>query len=225
MERQRNEPGSLQLPAWMLTLSLLPFIATVAAGLIGFMEKLPIGMRFDEITPPIMASIRTPWVLINLFIGLAVLNGSLAGIGLAYAVRKTQARPWLIAALGANLLALAVAIIGMMLRISVISFDEATLGENGVFRFVSTLGYIGNPLIFLATFFLSVGLAVSGLLRKIGIVVGVIGGLLFLLSYFPAASDKMPPFVIAFLWMPIGIALLLKQRQETPALEVALPGS
>jgi hypothetical protein len=223
MDQQNNEQSSLRLPAWMLALSLLPFIAVVASGLIGFIGNLPVGMRFDKITPPIMAAIQTPWILINLFIGVAVLNGTLAGIIIAYATREKQARPWMIGAIIVNSLALTIAIINMLLRMSVINFNEATLGDSSIFKFASTLGYIGNPLIFLATLLLCVGLAVSGMLRKTGMVIGAISSLLFILAYVPAVSDSMPPFIIAFLWMPIGIALLLKERHATSTRKIALP--
>jgi hypothetical protein len=222
MDQQRNEYRSLRLPAWMLALSLLPFIAVVASGLIGFIGKLPVGMRFDEITPQIMAVIQTPWILINLFIGIAVLNGTLAGSIIAYAARRTPARPWMISVIIANFLAVTFTIIGMILRLFVIHFNEATLGDTSIFKFASTVGYIGNPLIFLATLLLCVGLAVSGMLRKTGMVVGAISSLLFVLSYFPAVSNSVPPFIIAFLWMPIGIGLLLKERRTTSTRKIAL---
>lgn len=109
----------------------------------------------------------------------------------------------------------------VLLRLSVTTFDEATLGANRSYQWAMTLGYLGTPVLYLATLVLCVGLIASGILRRIGIVVGTISGLLFLVAYLPGVSDGMPPFTIALLWMPIGIGLLLRDRRRMAAPAIA----
>jgi hypothetical protein len=219
--RQRHGLPSMVLPAWMLSLSLLPFVAVVATGLIGFMGRLPVGLRFTEITPDIMAMIQTPWVLVNLFVAIAMTNGAAGAAMIAYAARRTREGRWMIGAVGLHGLAVAIAIIGTLLRLSVTTFDEATLGANRSYQWAMTLGYLGTPVLYLATLVLCVGLIASGILRRIGIVVGAISGLLFVVAYVPGVSDGMPPFTIALLWMPIGIGLLLRERRSMAAQAIA----
>jgi hypothetical protein len=225
MDYLNQEYKSLRLPAWQLALSLLPYIVVIAVGIIGFSGALPPGMTFKEITPQIMKAIRLPWAFLNIFIMIATLNIAFAAIMIASATKMTRAHVWMIITIWANVFTIILSIISTMMRIIVINFIEPILGANSVYTFSSTLVTILYPLTFFAIFSLCAGLAVSDILRKTGLIVGAISGLLCVLSFFPDISNSMPPFLLALLMMPVGIGLLRKERQAASKLEVALQGT
>jgi hypothetical protein len=218
---------SHRLPAWMLALSLLPFIATVVTGIIGFVVTgaLPLGVTFQQITPQIMAAIRTPWVLLNIFVAVAGMNGALAAMLIANTAKKTKARPWMVTVLATNAILVISSIAGMLLRISVVNFNQAVLGENAAYAFSTTLSNVSYPLTFFGIFVLCFGLVVSGMLRKTGLMIGAISVLLFVLSLFPDIRDSMPPFIFGLLWTPLGVGLLMKERQAAVQINVYSPGA
>jgi hypothetical protein len=215
----------LRWPAWMLALSVAPYIATVATGVIGFIVTgdLPLGVTFNEITPQIMSEIWVAWLLLNLFVFIATLNISLGSILIARNIKDPAARPWMFASLVLNAVIILFSLGNMLARWSVINFNEATLAENGVYAFTNTLS-IFYALPFLAMLMLCTGLVVSGALLKTGLVVGVVCALFFVLALFPEISRSMPPFIFGFVAMPVGIGLLLKGRREAQNTLTAVPG-
>jgi hypothetical protein len=58
------------------------------------------------------------------------------------------------------------------------------------------------------TFFASIGLFASGLLRRTGLVVGILSAVLLILSI----VSGFPPFIYAFLWLALGVGLLLRKE-------------
>ncbi len=215
------DPKVLRRPAWMLALAMLPFIATVATGAIGFIASgdLPLGVTFNQITPQIMEKIRLTWILLNLFVCIAGLNVAAAMIMLAYAARNTPARPWMIAVMGIYGLTSLNSVFSLILRLSVINFSEGVLGDNPAYILSGWGGEFGYPLALLAILLMCVGLVTSGLLRKTGLVVGAISALLFVLALFPNIRGSIPPFVFGLLVTPLGIGLLIRERRADRANE------
>jgi hypothetical protein len=220
------DPKVLRRPAWMLALAMLPFIATVATGAIGFIASgdLPLGVTFNQITPQIMEKIRLTWILLNLFVCIAGLNIAAAMIMLAYAARNTPARPWMLAVMGIYGLTSLNSVFGLILRLSVINFSERVLGENPTYVLGGWGGEFTYPLALLAILLMCVGLVTSGLLRKTGLVVGAITVLLFILALFPNIRGSIPPFVFGLLVTPLGIGLLIRERRAVVLMKAALPG-
>ena len=225
MHNSSTDQKKLLLPAWMLALSIIPFIATVVTGVIGFIVSgdLPLGVTFNEITPQIMSEIRVTWLLLNFFVFIASLNISLGSVFTALAIKDPAARPWMLASLLLNVVNLLINVGSIIGRWSVINFTEATLAENEVYAFTNTLNIFALP--FLAMLMLCAGLVVSGVLRKTGLVVGVVCLLFFILALFPEISRSMPPFIFGLIAMPVGIGLLLKRRRAALNTEVAVPGT
>jgi hypothetical protein len=214
---------NLRLPAWMLALSVVPYIATVVTGVVGFIVSgdLPLGVTFNEITPQIMSEIRATWVLLNFFVFIAVLNITLGSIQIARAIRDQKSRPWMRAALVLNVVIILQSALGTVVKWSVINFTEATLAANGLYSFANTLNiFLSLP--FLAMLALCIGLAASGALRKTSMVIGSVSALLFVLALFPEVSKSMPPFIFGLIAMPVGVGLLLKERRAVMESEVAV---
>jgi hypothetical protein len=220
-------PKIPRLAAWMLTLSMLPFIATVATGVVGFIASgdLPVGVTFDQITPQIMANIRLTWVLLNLFVGIAGLNITIAGILIANSLKTTHARLWMVVVMVLYGLLSINSVFGLVVRLSVINFTESTLGENVAYRLSGWGMDYSYPLTLLAILLLCVGLATSGLLRKTGLVVGLVSALLFVLSLFPEIRGSIPPFVFGLLVTPIGIGFLRQGRRPVAQNKGFVPGT
>lgn len=57
----------------------------------------------------------------------------------------------------------------------------------------------------IATALCALGLRITGALRRIGLVVSVLAGLFVLAD---VATRSFPPFVVALLWLALGIGLL-----------------
>jgi hypothetical protein len=216
---------NLRLPAWMLALSVVPYIATILTGVIGFIVSgdLPLGVTFNEITPQIMSEIRVTWVLLNFFVFIAMLNISLGSIQIALAIQDQKARFWMRAALVLNVVIILQGAVGTVAKWSVINFTEATLAANGLYSFANTLNiFLSLP--FLAMLALCIGLAASGALRKTSMMIGSVSALLFVLALFPEVSKSMPPFIFGLVAMPVGIGLLLKDRRAVMKSKVAVTG-
>jgi hypothetical protein len=224
MQSSSIDQENLRLPAWMLALSIVPYIATIITGVIGFIVSgdLPLGVTFSEITPQIMSEIQVTWVLLNFFVFIAMLNISLGSIQIAQAIQDQKARLWMRAALVLNIVIILQGAVGTVAKWSVINFTEATLAVNGLYSFANTLN-IFFPLPFLAMLALCIGLAVSGALRKTSMVIGSVSALLFVLAVFPEVSKSMPPFIFGLVAMPVGIGLLLKDRRAVMKSDVAVP--
>jgi hypothetical protein len=220
-------PKIPRLAAWMLALSMLPFIATVATGVVGFIASgdLPMGVTFDQITPQIMANIRLTWVLLNLFVGVAGLNIAIGVILVANALKTTHARLWMLAVMVLYSLLSIQSVFSLVVRLSVINFTDNTLGENAAYKLSGWGMDYSYPLSLLVILLLCVGLATSGLLRKTGLVVGLVSALLFVLSLFPEIRGSIPPFVFGLLATPIGIGLLRREQHTAAQNKAVVPGT
>jgi xanthine/uracil permease len=64
----------------------------------------------------------------------------------------------------------------------------------------------------MAVLLTGVALHRTGVLRRVGLVVAVLAGAILLLD---ALTRGFPPFVVALLWLTVGIALL-RRREPSP---------
>jgi hypothetical protein len=111
-------------------------------------------------------------------------------------------------ALVSGIAVIALCIIFIILRISVTGFSETALGLNRNYQ-VSNWAFdrLGGPLSMVATVFASIGLYTSGLLRRTGLILCTLSAILLILSI----VSGFPPFIFAFLWLALGIGLLLRK--------------
>jgi hypothetical protein len=91
---------------------------------------------------------------------------------------------------------------------SLVSFSDTTLSANSVWQWTSwAYDKLGLILPATATLFIGIGLYQSTLLRRTGLIIAVLSGILIPLAIFVG----YPPFVFGFLWLAIGIGLLSRK--------------
>jgi hypothetical protein len=137
------------------------------------------------------------------------LPGGAIGIALlANQLKATQAC-WLAWVAQSGMLA-GIAIIAAYtyLRLSVVGFNEATLGLTTNYQMSENMIYAYYLVTLAATFVASLALTITGWLRRVGLTVAALSAILFLLTLIPAVGPAMPPIVFIFLWVPLGIGLL-----------------
>jgi hypothetical protein len=188
--------------------SPLTFVGVIITAILGFSH---VGV-FEEITPDQMRSIGVAWSIFNTLVPLAILLAMGGIVALAQALRDTTARvpAWISMLLG--LVVMAACVLFIVIRISLAGFQETTLGLNPWYR-VSDWAFtnIVGPVSMLATVSIGIGLFASRFLRRTGMVIAVLSGLLMML----AIVRQFPPFVFSFLWLVLGIALLLRLRLQS----------
>ena len=209
MVNQTLTASRLRLPAWLLIISIIPFIAIPITAAANFISA-GIG-PFVTITPQQMAVIRNAWILLGIFGFAAQLLGTIGLALTANAVKATAARPLAWLTLIAAVSNVVIHAIFAYLRLSVVSFTEANLGMVSNYVLSSTLIYIGYLTGLLMTCAISVGLYVNGWLRRAGLVISILSGILFLMALVPSISNSIPPLVFFLLWVPLGIGLLRRR--------------
>jgi hypothetical protein len=91
---------------------------------------------------------------------------------------------------------------------SLVGFSDATLSANLVWQWTSwAYDKLGLILPATATLFISISLYQSRLLRRTGLIIAILTGILIPLALFVG----YPPFVFGFLWLAIGIGLLRRK--------------
>lgn len=205
MSNQILNPSGLRLPAILFVASPIAFIAVIVSAALGFSN---VGV-FEEITPQQMATILVAWSTFNAFGGIAVLLGAGGVVTLANILKGTKARLSAWIALVSGIAVIALCILFIILRVSVTGFSETTLGLNSNYQ-LSDLAFAGlaGPLSMVATVFACIGLFASELLRRTGLVVGILSTALLVFS----VISRFPPFVFAFLWLALGVGLLLRKE-------------
>jgi hypothetical protein len=195
---------------FLLLASPLAFIAVIITAILGFSN---VGV-FEEITPEQMRSIGVAWSIFNTLVPLAILLAMGGIVVLSQALKDTTARlpAWIAMLLG--LVVIAACVLFIIIRISLVNFQEPTLGLNQWYK-VSDWAFINivGPISMLATVSINFGLFTSGLLRRTGMVIAVLSCILMIL----AIVSQFPPFVFSFVWLVLGIALLLRLRHQQVA--------
>ena len=145
----------------------------------------------------------------HLFIALAIVMGS-AGLALIAARLRASGRRLLgLATLGSALGAMALIVVVAALRASVVGFSAPTLGEVRADQLSDPLFRIADGITLIATLSAGIGLWRSKRARWTGLVVAILCGLLLGLSLL----GDLPLLVLGLLWLPLGIALLTRQRR------------
>jgi hypothetical protein len=196
----------LKMPALLLVFSLIGFVLLMMIVIGWVLPSFPNGI--GEMTPQQMSSFLGKYVLTQAF-PLVPISLGVAGIALLYLSLKETAGgrfAWLglVLAVLMDILYLAL----MIFRVSLVSFSDATLSANSVWQWTSwAYDKLGLILPAFATLFIAISLYQSKLLRRTGLIIAILSGILIPLAIFVG----YPPFVFGFLWLAIGIGLLSRK--------------
>jgi hypothetical protein len=100
---------------------------------------------------------------------------------------------------------------GLVLRLAAIGFSEAHLGDNNAYTWSLAASYVSTWAAAVATVLTGLAPRTSGLLRRTGLVIAVLGALFLALD---VATRAVPPWLFAFLWLAVGVGLL---RRRVPS--------
>jgi hypothetical protein len=199
-------PSKLRVPGLLFVSSLVCFILLMAIAIGVVLPAFPSGM--GALTPEQMQNFRSVFVLFQAWALVPVLLGTLGTALLYPSLKQTSAGriAWL-GLICASLTSLLYFVL-IVLRLTLVSFSEASLNENSLWLWTSW-AFDKPGLILLAVTTLLVGISLyrSNLLRRTGLVVAILSGILIPLAIFVG----YPPFVFGFLWLAIGIGLLFRK--------------
>lgn len=200
---------SARLGGWLLALSPLAFVLVVLVNVWAF-ATAGIG-AFVDIAPAQMARIRPAWIASVVMVFLANGIGTVGTMLVARALVPTRARRLAIVTIAVAVPVLTVGLADTGLRIAASWSTEPRLGDNGLYALSD--GMLSGSVLaatVLAVVLLAATMYVSGRHRVAGVVVGVVAVVAFVISI--AANDYTPPFVVALLWCPLGIAWLRRTQ-------------
>lgn len=198
---------SLKSSGWLLSLSPLPFVLVVVTGIVTLFSN-NIGL-FDDITPQQMSNIRVGWVIFHFFFALAFAVGGSGLVLLSKALMSTPVRLLALATVICAFLAIVTVVAYFVLRSSFVNFTAARLALASGYKLSDHLVLASQYLITVATVLAGLGLSLSGILRRTGLVVSILTAL-----YGVADISRvlvLPPFVIALFWLVLGVALVRRK--------------
>lgn len=199
MANQTINTERLRLPAWVLTIQPLVWVATVYIAL----TALFTAGNFLYWTPAIMAEHRFPWLAFTTLELVGFLGGFVPAILIIRTLTTTRVRTLAWAAMTCTAIGLALMLVYLALRFSVVDFVEPTLGDTFAFQLaIGPVGLLADITTLLGIAALGLCLWQTHLARRTGIVVAVVSILLISLGL------NKPPFIYSLLWLPLGIALL-----------------
>jgi hypothetical protein len=190
-------------PALLFVFSFIGFVLLMAVMIGVVLPVFPNGL--GELTPQQMPSFLGKYVLSQAFPLVSILLGA-AGIAMLYpSLKETAGRRF---ALLGVMVAARMGILYLVLvifRMSLVGFSDPTLGANPVWQWTSwSYDRLGLILQATATLFLGISLYQSARLRRTGLIIVILSGILIPLAVFLGH----PTFVFGFLWLAIGIGLL-----------------
>jgi hypothetical protein len=202
---ETRSPERLRSPAWLLTLSPVAFIVWLVA-VVATMSGTGVEQAAD-LTAGQMDSIRLGWLVEWPLYAIAVLVGAVGMARLNQAVRSrfSTASQVAVAVSAAAILA------QMILSEVAVGFTEARLGDNGAYQAAMVASYTSIWAAAVAIVLTGIGLRTSVLLRRTGLVVAIVAAVFLGLDLLTRA---FPPFVVAFLWLAIGVGLLRRRGAE-----------
>lgn len=206
MVSQNLVTSRLRLPAFSLVASFLAFIVLVVTSVTLVLSRFPHGL--GPMTPQQMATFQGTFVLFNVLTLLPMVLGSGGIVALFSTLKETPARAFawlmLVTALGA------IAATGVIIvtRLGIMGFTQATLGENSTWQWATWFAdNVITPLLAVATLATGISLFSSGVLRRTGLVVALLSGIVLILLFVIGAA----PFIFGPLWLALGIGLLRRK--------------
>ncbi len=205
-----SPPTALRRPARWLILSLVAFIAwlaTVVATIAGT------GVETSaDLTRAQMDSIRTGWALVWPLYTAAVMIGAVGMTLLNRSLGGAPVHRWTAASSVFTAVSVVAIVVNLVLSELQAGFDEARLGLSSLYTPALVASYLAIWAALMAVLLTGVALHRTGVLRRVGLVVAVLAGAILLLD---ALTRGFPPFVVALLWLTVGIALL-RRREPSP---------
>jgi len=180
-------------------------VVAVAVALV--FPTFPHGL--DPLTPQQMQTSPGVYLFFQLIFLLPVLLGVGGILTLFKPLKESKSRTvaWLM--LASTIVAIALVLVLVALRLSLVDFTQATLGENSVWRSTSwAFDHLAGPAMAVATLMTGIALFTSGVLRRTGLVVAILSASLGIMAVVGAI---LPPAVIGVLWLALGIGLLRRQ--------------
>jgi hypothetical protein len=202
--------SKLRLSGILLAVTPLIFIALVVGGLL-VLAPNKIGL-FDNITPEQMETIKAGWIIFHIINGLAIGVGALGLILLNNLLRLNNDKLLVWVPIASALAAIIIIIAYVALRSSLINFTEAQLSLVPNYPLTGTLSVFSMYMALVATAFTGFNLYTTRLLRRVGLATMVLSGIHLVIIIL--APNSVPPFVVSFWWLAMGIGLL---RRNTPA--------
>ena len=198
--------AKIKMPALLFVFSLIGFVLLMILVIGLVLPSFPNGI--GELAPQQMSSFLSMYLLIQAFPLVPIMLG-VAGIALLYpSLKETAGRRFAWLGLIVAVLTGILYLVLIFFRISLVSFSDATLSANSVWQWTSwAYDKLGLILPAFATLFIGISLYQSALLRRTGLIITVLSGILIPLAIFVG----YPPFVFGFLWLAIGIGLLRRK--------------
>lgn len=201
--------SQLRLPATLLAISPLTFIALVVSGILVLVPN-QISL-FDNITPEQMATIKIGWISFHIIYGLAVIIGA-SGLILLNERITLHANKWLARiAIGTAGLAITAIILHIGLRVGLINFSELKLSLAPNYSLSSMFTVLSIYVVVLATAVTGFNLYATSVLRRAGLMVAILCAIHFLIAV--VIANAVPPFVVSIWWLAIGVGLLRRDPQ------------
>jgi len=184
----------------ILALSPLPFAVLVITLLTAVAAS---GVEDSgDITPAIMTDIRLQWIGVWIVYPLALIFGSVGMFRLFRSRRGALAR----GALVATCLSVGCMLVSTALNLSLTGFSAERLGAVTRYDVALEVSLVSFWLAWVALICGGLALRLSGVLRRTGLVVAILAALLGIVDV--AGHGAVPPFVVSFLWLTLGIGLI-----------------
>jgi len=164
--------------------------------------------EFATWTPAMLADVRTAWILLQFLLGVAYVLGAGGLIAATSAERAGPARWTALGTLVCAACAITIILVISMLRLTVLNFDAAVLGDVRAYQISDRLYVFADSLALLATVLGAISLWQCGLLRWAALSVAALAALLFVGLFF----TSFPPLVLGVQWLILGIAILRRRH-------------
>jgi hypothetical protein len=197
-------PPRLNQIGWLLALSLV-WVAAVVTTMSGSGVD-----QAADLTHGQMDTIRVGWTVQWVLYTVVVIVIS-AGLARLNQILRAQAAALATASQIAVMVSVVAVAAVLVLRLAAIGFSEAHLGDNNAYTWSLATSYVSTWAAAVATVLTGLALHTSGLLRRTGLVVAVLGALFLALD---VATRAVPPWLFAFLWLAVGVGLL---RRRVPS--------
>ncbi|PWJ49874.1 hypothetical protein SAMN06264364_12440 [Quadrisphaera granulorum] len=208
-------PVPLQRTGGWLLIASLPAFVLVPVVNVAVLSGAGIG-PFSDITRDQMNQLGNQWALVVLTVLLAMVIGNAGVSVVALTLRDPRGGPrgarQPVLAAAAAVLAVAGGVVDAVLRIAAAGFDGARLGDDGLFRAAELASNVAFSASAAAIVLLAAAFSVTGIHRTTGTVVGALGTVVLLVSV--VAYAFVPPFVLALLWLPLGVVWLLGTQRR-----------
>jgi hypothetical protein len=207
MSIQNPNSLRLRLPATALVASFVGWLVVVVSAAALVFPTYPHGL--GPLTPQQMQTSPGVYLFFQLIFLLPVLLGVVGIFTLFNPLKETKSRTvaWLM--LACTIVAIALVLVLVALRLSLVGFTDATLGENSLWKSTSwAFDHLVGPAMAIATLMTGIALFISGTLRRTGLVVAILSAALGIMAIFGAI---LPPAVLGLMWLALGIGLLRRK--------------